>query len=33
MADAKITQLPEAPSVSSDDLLCVVTGLVMFQKL
>lgn len=26
MADAKITQLPEAPSVSSDDLLCVVTG-------
>ena len=26
MADAKITQLPEAPTIATDDLLCVVTG-------
>lgn len=26
MADAKITQLPEAASIAADDLLCVVTG-------
>jgi hypothetical protein len=26
MADAKITQLPEAATIATDDLLCVVTG-------
>jgi|SaaInlV_125m_DNA_1040241.scaffolds.fasta_scaffold09342_7 hypothetical protein len=26
MADAKITELPEAPTIATDDLLCVVTG-------